>query len=144
MNKREKITAYFLENKTLNDIEYLEKEEKQKLQKTQEKLITMVENMTMSTVSIADEDAYHAKGFWFSNGHCPTCYKAFRVHINFNKRAFKIYNCINKNNILDNSCENNSTIADKHELRDFLEESVDHEHYIYDEIQKKLDKGEFL
>jgi hypothetical protein len=48
MNKREKITAYFLENKTLNDIEYLEKEEKQKLQKTQEKLITMLENMTMS------------------------------------------------------------------------------------------------
>jgi hypothetical protein len=92
----------------------------------------------MSSLLIEDEDTYHA----------------VRVDIELNRRTFEIYEYINKG-ILDQSCENNWTMADEHELRDFLKESVDHErylmhltytveNYIYDEIQKKLDKGEFL
>jgi hypothetical protein len=118
MKNREKITAYL---------------EKKNLQKTQEKLVSMLQNMSMSAVVIEDEGTY----------------QAVRVDVELDEKTFEIYEYI-KNGVLDTSCENNWTMADKHQLRDFLEESVGHErylmhltyeveNYIYDEIQKQLD-----
>jgi hypothetical protein len=118
MKNREKITAYL---------------EKKNLQETQEKLVSMLQNMSMSTVVIEDEDTY----------------QAVRVDVELDEKTFEIYEYI-KNGVLDTSCENNWTMSNAHELRDFLEESVGHErylmhltyaveNYIYDEIQKRLD-----